>query len=206
MTNTFAMQHEIDVSDTLTALTHCRRMVLLRASTLLEPPADLPLAERGDVLPNLSALLMTSLEALKVAEEELREQRDRIAHQQAAMDEAVRHYRQIFRTAPLPVILTDRYGTIHDANAAAADLFRRDAQYLHRKPLAALVAAPSRDKFKSQLALMTEERPREWRLELRRSGDLGVEVWVTVGFVPDVGPSRSGLLCWMVHPRHVDDQ
>ena len=201
------MQHEIDATDTVSALAYCRRVVLQRASTLLDHPGDLPLAERAEALPNVSALLMTSLEELKVAEEELREQGDRLVNQQAAMEETVRHYRQIFEQAPLPVILTDRYGTIHDANLAAAELLRRDAQHLYRKPLAALVTTPSRDKFRVQLAMMmTDERPREWRLEVRRNGDLSVEVWATVGFVPDVGANRSGLLCWMVHPRRVDDQ
>lgn len=200
------MQHDIDATDTLSALTYCRRMVLQRASSLLDQPTDLPAAEQSEALPAVSALLMTSLEELKVAEEELREQGDRLANQQAIMDEAVRHYRLLFLHAPLPVILTDRYGTIHEANIAAAGLLRRDVTYLHRKPLAALVAESSRDKFRVQLAMMTEDRPREWRLELRRTGDVSVEVWATVGFVPNIGPSRGGLLCWMVHPRAVDDQ
>lgn len=200
------MQHDIEATDTLSALTYCRRMVLQRASALLDQPTDLPPAEQTEALPAVSALLMTSLEELKVAEEELREQGDRIASQQANMDEAVRHYRMLFVHAPLPVILTDRYGTIHEANAAAAELFRRDVQYLHRKPLAALIAAPSLDKFRVQLAMMTEDLPREWRLELRRTGDVSVQVWATVGFVPDVGPSHGGLLCWMIHPRAADDQ
>jgi PAS domain S-box-containing protein len=200
------MQHDIDATDTLSALTYCRRMVLQRASTLLDQPQDLPVAEQAEVLPNVSALLMTSLEELKVAEEELRDQADRLAAQQAAMDDAVRHYRSIFQNAPLPVVLTDRYGTIQDVNVAAAGLLRRDAHYLHRKPLAALVTAPSRDKFRVQLAMMTEDRPREWHLELRRNGDVSVDVWATVGFVPEVGPNGSGLLCWMVHPQRVEDQ
>ena len=200
------MQHDIEATDTLNALTYCRRMVLERASTLLDQPADTGCADLTEALPAVSALLMTSLEELKVAEEELREQGDRLAGQQAAMDEAVRHYRQLFQHAPLPVILTDRYGTIHEANSAAAELLRRDAHYLHRKPLAALVTAPSRDKFRVQLAMMTEDRSREWRLELRRNGDVSLEVSATVGFVPGVGPNRTGMLCWMVHPRTTDDE
>lgn len=200
------MQHDIEATDTLSALTYCRRMVLQRASALLDQPTDLPTAEQTEALPAVSALLMTSLEELKVAEEELREQGDRLANQQASMDDAVRHYRLLFLHAPLPVILTDRYGSIHEANIAAAALFRRDVHYLQRKPLAALVAEPSRDKFRVQLAMMTEDRSREWRLELRRTGDVSVQVWATVGFVPNVGPSRGGLLCWMVHPHAIDDQ
>ena len=200
------MQHDIDATDTLSALTYCRRMVLQRASTLLDQPADTGSELGMEALPALSALLMTSLEELKVAEEELREQGDRLANQQALMDEAVRHYRHLFQHAPLPIILTDRYGTIHEANSAAAELLRRDAHYLHRKPLAALVTAPSRDKFRVQLAMMTEDRPREWRLELCRNGDVSIEVRATVGFVPGVGPNRTGMLCWMVQRRAADDE
>lgn len=201
------MQHDIDAIDTLSALTYCRRIVLQRASTLLDGPAgNVPVRDQTEAFQNASALLMTSLEELRVAEEELREQGERLANQQAAMDDAVRHYRQVFQHAPLPVILTDRYGTIHEANVAAAQLFRRDPHYLHRKPLAALVTMPSRDQFRVQLAMMTEDRSREWRLELRRHGEVAVEVSATVGFVPDLGPNRSGLLCWMVHPRPAEDQ
>lgn len=200
------MHSEIDATDTLSALTYCRRVVLQRASTLLEQPEDLPIADRAAVLPNVSALLMTSLEELKVAEEELRDQGDRLATQQAAMDDAVQHYRRLFQQAPLPIILTDRYGTIQDANAAAANLLRRDAHYLHRKPLATLVEVPARETFRDQLGMMAEDQPKEWHLQLRRHGDLSVDVWATVGFVRDVGANHSGLLCWMVHPRHADDQ
>lgn len=200
------MQHEIDAIDTVSAIAYCRRMVLQRASALLDRPADSPAIGQPEALASVSALLMTSLETLKVAEEELREQKDRIANQQGAVDDAVRHYRQIFLRAPLPVILTDRYGTIHEVNIAAAELLRHEPGDLQRKPLAALITAPSHEKFRMQLGMMTEDRPREWRLELRRNGDVSAEVWVTVGHVPDIGPSRSGLLCWMVHPRPVDDQ
>ena len=200
------MQRDIEATDTLSALAYCRRMVLQRASSLLDAPADTRVPDRSDALPSVSALLMTSLEELKVAEEELREQGDRLVAQQKAMDEAIRQHRQIFQLAPLPVVLTDRYGTIHDVNVAATELFRRDAHYMHRKPLAAFVTVPSRDKFRTQLARMTEERPLEWRIELRRNGDVSVEVCATVGFLPDIGPNCSGLLCWMVHPRPADDQ
>jgi PAS domain-containing protein len=200
------MHHEIEATDTLSALTYCRRMVLQRASSLLDNADDLPSDQRADALPNVSALLMTSLEELKVAEEELRDQGDRLANQQAAMDDAVRHYREVFLRAPLPIVLTDRYGTIQDANAAAASLLRREAHYLHRKPLAALVATPSRDAFRVQLAMMADGEPKEWHLQLRRHGDVTVDVWATVGMVPEVGANRSGLLCWMVHPRPVEER
>lgn len=212
------MEYDINTTDTISSLAYCRRVVLQRASTLFAQPEDGSgdgsrngsrdgfRDGSGDGQPTVSALLMTSLEELKVAEEELRQQADQLAHRQSAIDEAVRHYRQVFQWAPLPIILTDRYGSIHDANAAAEQLLRREARYLYRKPLAALAAVPSRDKFRVQLAMMTEDRPREWCLELRRKGDVSVEVWATVGFVPETGPNRSGLLCWMVHPRTVDGE
>jgi PAS domain S-box-containing protein len=202
------MERDINISDTVSALAYCRRTVLQRASTLLTPTSadGQAVDELTDAQPGVAALLMTSLEELKVAEEELREQADQLANRQSVIDDAVRHYRQIFQRAPLPVILTDRYGSIHDANVAAEQLLRREARYLYRKPLAALAATPSRDKFRVQLAMMTEDRPREWRLELRRNGDVPVEVWATVGFVPEAGPNRSGLLCWMIHPRTADER
>ena len=89
-----AMINNLDGNDTLEALVHCRRSVLQRATTLLEGPADIPFVERFDAIPSLSALLTTSLEELKVAEEELRVQNSVLEAQRATVDDRVRHYRQ----------------------------------------------------------------------------------------------------------------
>jgi PAS domain S-box-containing protein len=191
----------LDGNDTLEALVHCRRTVLKRAMTLMEEPADIPFAERIDAIPSLSALLTTSLEELKVAEEELRNQNEKLIAQRMATEEQTRYYRQLFLHSPAPAFVTDFYGTIQESNLAAARLFRREASHLERKPLAALLAPERREAFRRQLTLIskTVDGVRDWQLVMQRVGDLPVTVHAAVEVVPEVGATRSGLLYWMLH-------
>jgi PAS domain-containing protein len=192
---------KLDGNDTLEALVKCRRIVLLRATTLLDEPAEVPLTERSDAIPSLSALLMTSLEELKVAEEELREQNERLIEQRSAADEHIRYYRQLFLFAPTPAFVTDFYGTIQESNIAAAKLFRREASHLEHKPFAALLAPDRREAFRRQLNLIasTVDGVRDWPLMMQRVGDVPVAVHAAVEVVPNVGATKSGLLYWMLH-------
>jgi PAS domain S-box-containing protein len=195
------MINNLDGSDALEALVHCRRTVLQRATTLFEAPGDIPFVERADAIPSLSALLTTSLEELKVAEEELREQNEQLIAQRSTTDEQTRHYRLLFLHAPAPAFVTDLYGTIQESNLAAARLFRREAQHLERKPLAALLAPDRREAFRRQLTLIakTVDGVRDWPLTMQRMGDVPVLVHAAVEVVPGVGATRSGLLYWMLH-------
>jgi PAS domain S-box-containing protein len=195
------MIDNLDGNDTLEALIHCRRTVLRRAMTLMEEPADIPFAERVDAIPSLSALLTTSLEELKVAEEELREQNEKLLAQRAATEEHTRYYRQLFLHSPSPAFVTDFYGTIQESNLAAAKLFRREASHLERKPLAALLPADRREAFRRQLTLVSKavDGVRDWTLIMQRVGDVPVTVHAAVEVVPQVGATKAGLLYWMLH-------
>lgn len=195
------MIDNLDRNDTLEALVHCRRTVLQRATALMDGPTDVPFLERFDAIPSLSALLTTSLEELKVAEEELREQNEKLLAQRAATEEQTRYYRLLFQHAPAPAFVTDFYGTIQESNLAAARLFRRQANHLERKPLAALVSPDRRESFRRQLPLIasTVDGVRDWPLLMQRVGDVPVLVHAEVTVVPNVGATKSGLLYWMLH-------
>jgi len=184
--------------DTVTALSRCRLTVMERATAMMQPQAAIPFAEQFDALPKVSAMLMTTLEELKVAEEELRRQNDLLLAQRAATDEVARHYRQLFLHGPLPAFVTDSYATIQEANIAAARVFRREAEHLHGKPLSAMMPAEHRESFRRQLSLMPADGVRDWRLVLHRVGDLPVSVNAAVQLVPGVGRARNGLLCWVL--------
>ena len=137
--------------DNVGAIARCRHFVLKRANELLRDQSGIPVVERADTLPGVSGLLMTSLEALKVAEEELRVQNTLIESQRAATDNRVRHYRQLFLYAPSPTFITDIYGTIQEANLEAARFFgaRRDfSSASHSSPFSAPnTAKSSGDRF-----------------------------------------------------------
>ena len=187
----------VESVDTIGAIARCRYHVLKRADELLGQVPDAP----DDRLPGVSGLLMTSLEELKVAEEELRVQNSVLEAQRAGVDERVRHYRQLFLYLPMPAFITDTYATVREANLAAANLFRREASQLERKPLATLLANDYREEFRRQLArASSNDIVRDWRLVIKRLGDVAVEVHATVSRIPDVGPTASGLMYWLLTP------
>jgi PAS domain S-box-containing protein len=184
--------------DTVGAIARARYMVLKRADEILN---DQPVSvtERADVVPNLSALLMISLEELKVAEEELRVQNATLETQRVAVNDKVRHYRQLFMYSPAPTFVTDVYGTIQEANLAAAQLFRREAPHLEGKPLVTLLAPEYREEFKRQLPRMTAgDGVRDWQLVIKRIGDVPLEARAMVQLVPEIGHTGSGVLYWML--------
>jgi PAS domain S-box-containing protein len=191
--------------ETIGAIARCRYIVLKRADEILGDRPGIPVVERADALPNVSALLMTSLEELKVAEEELRLQNSVLEAQRAGVDERVRHYRQLFMYSPAPAFVTDVYGTIQEVNRSAANLFRREARNLERKPLVTLLAAEHREEFRRQLPRAATAGVRDWRLVVKRLGDLPLEVHATVQLVPGLGATGSGLLYWMLAIRETSE-
>ncbi len=196
------MLAETESNPTLSALARCRHTVLTRASEVLDGSSDCPPAHRADALPAVTGLLMTSLEELKVAEEELREQNALLGAARAAEDERLFHYRNLFLHSPLPVLITDLYATILETNLAASELFRREGRYLERKPMAALVEVGQRDAFRKQVSrLAADSMVTDWRLVLHRMGDTPVEVRATVSVVPLLGATSSGVLYWLFDTR-----
>jgi len=186
-------------TDTVEAIARCRYTVLRRADEILRDEPGIPVVQRADALPGVSALLVTSLEELKVAEEELRVQNNALEAQRAAVDERVRHYRQLFLFSPAPTFVTDLYGTIQEANLAAAELFRREASHLDGKPLVTLLASEYREEFRRQLTRMPAgDGIRDWRLVVKRMGDLPLRVHAMVRLVPGIGHTGSGVLYWML--------
>jgi len=189
---------DIEPMEMIGAIARCRYLVLKKADEILRDQSDFATQAQADALPSVSALLMTSLEELKVAEEELRVQNAALEAQRATVDERVRHYRQLFLYSPAPTFVTDVYGTIQEANLAAANLFRREARYLERKPLVTLLAPEQREEFRRQLPRVTVDGVRDWRLVVRRVGDLPIEAHATVRLVPEIGATNSGVLYWML--------
>jgi len=188
--------------DTVDALARARWFAMEKATALLQPcESDTPTAS-SERISGILGLLVTSLEELKVAEEELRQQNTALIEQRAANDERTRHYRQLFLYAPVPLVVTDIFGTIQEANNGAASLFHREADYLKRKPMAALIPTADRDEFRRRLARLLEaDGPKDWTLNVVRNGDVPVQVRALVSRIPDIGPTRSGMLYWLIWPE-----
>ncbi|MGH7620620.1 MAG: PAS domain-containing protein [Gemmatimonadaceae bacterium] len=182
------------------ALARYRHTVLLRTSELLsDSAAPVPPSDRADAFPAATRLLMSSLEELKVAEEELREQNATLVAMRAAEDRRLFYYRRLFLDSPAPAFITDLNGTIIETNLEMAALLRREAPLLEGKPLVALIMPDDRAKFRKQLArLVTLGSLREMGLTLGRMGDLPINVTASVKIVPGLGPTRSGVLYWQL--------
>jgi PAS domain-containing protein len=192
---------QISTSATLDALVRCRHTVLTRANELIDRSVTTSIDPAPDALPALTGLLMTSLEELKVAEEELREQNSQLAERRADEERQLYHYRQLFLQLPMPAMITDLYATIQQINDAAGQLFRREARHLERKPFAALLATSQRDHFRRQIARIGPDTPlTDWRLQLNRVGDLPLESHATVKLIPNLGATGSGVLYWVFRP------
>src|SRR5579864_5176587 len=101
--------HSVDPAQ---QLTQYRASLLRRANNVLNADSEIPLPERYDALPQVSALLATSLEELKVAEEELVEQNEELIATRASLEADLRYYAQLFDLAPCALLISDVYGSI----------------------------------------------------------------------------------------------
>jgi PAS domain S-box-containing protein len=183
---------------TLEALSRYRLTALHHATTLFNDDGtfrlDAPLAGTNDV----AGLVVSALEALKVAEAELRAQNAALVAERSAVDERTRYYKELFLQSPAPILVTDIFGTICDANIAAGRLFRRQPEFLVRKPVVAMVPTDRREEFRRQFShLLPQDGPRDWPLTVVRQGDVPVNVRATVSLVSGLGPTSSGVLYWL---------
>jgi PAS domain S-box-containing protein len=78
-------------------------------------------------------------EELMVAEEELRAQLDELGRMGLRLEAERERYADLFERAPDAYLVTDRFGVIRDANAAAVQLFCLELRYLRGKPISAFV-------------------------------------------------------------------
>ncbi len=114
----------------------------------------------------------TSLEELRVAEEELRQQNEELEAAQAAEAEARQRYQELFEEAPDAYLVTDLDGQITAANRAAIALFGLEARFLLGKPLTTYLATDEVAEFRRELSLLKQEGEKtNWEVRLRpRSG------------------------------------
>jgi PAS domain S-box-containing protein len=181
-----------------------RQRLLRESHRVLLPAEGAPAVERLETVAKLSQVLVSSLEELKVAEEELLEQNDELARSQTEAELRLASARALFELAPVALVLTDRHGAIRQANQAACALFCRDAYALERKPLAALVPRTTRAQFREGLArlLTVTEGATDWQFTVERATDVPVVVSAAVRFVPH--PALGNALYWSLRPLRVE--
>jgi PAS domain S-box-containing protein len=192
------MTIEAGSSAPLEALTRYRLAMIRQVTALCNDDGTLRTDAASSAKQVLLSLLAASLKELQVAEEELRASSAALLAERSSGHERTRHYRELFAQSPAPTLVTDVFGTVCEANFAAGRLFRRAPEFLVRKPIAALVPATRRDEFRRQFShLSPEDGPRDWHFTICRQGDVPLNVCATVSLVSGLGPTSSGVLCWL---------
>jgi PAS domain S-box-containing protein len=134
-------------------------------------------------------------EELSVAEEELRAQLDELGQMGLRLEAERERYADLFERAPDAYLVTDRFGVVRDANAAAVQLFCVEMRFLRGKPMSAFVDPTEVRQMNAALDVLERGATRVLELSMRpRSGsDLRVVAHVSL-------TSRGQRLLWILRP------
>jgi PAS domain S-box-containing protein len=143
--------------------------------TELQAQAAEPVSiSRKQLLEALGAL-QESLQELDAVEAELAQQNEELIIAREALERERHRYRELFDLAPVAYLITDAHANVEEANRTAAALFGLSSGLLHGKPLAQMVAAADRLRFRAFLQDLRRSsgvREAEVALEGRRRGRL----------------------------------
>ena len=182
-----------------------RQMLLKHTGELLCSEDSLVRQADDEREAKLSAILVSSLEELKVAEEELVERTEALADLRDELEQRVRGAHQLFDLAPACLLVTDIYGTILDANRASQQLLKRDRDALERQPMARFIAADGRRSFREELGrVVTSDGVNDWRLQLLRPTAGALTVSATVRLVKPPAARSAQRLFWSIRVLEPD--
>lgn len=189
----------IGTDSLITAFSQQRQTLLQHTGNLLCGESAPVRQLDGQREAKLSAILVTSLEELKVAEEELVERTEALADLRDELEQRVRGAYQLFDLAPACLLVTDTYGTILDANRACQQLLKRDLASLERRPVARFIPIDDRRRFRDALGrVVANEGVNEWRLSLVRPTAGPLTVTATVCLVKGAGAGGQQRLFWSI--------
>jgi PAS domain S-box-containing protein len=123
-------------------------------------------AETGTTLAEALEAFSTTLEELRVAEVELREQNDQLALAHQAAENERHRYQELFDTAPDAYLVTDPYGLIQEGNRAAGELLGLPADLMIGKPLVLYVRDEDHRLFREFLESLKVGIPEPRELEI----------------------------------------
>jgi PAS domain S-box-containing protein len=150
----------------------------------------------NETLGELSALL----EALQVADAELREQNEELTGTRETLEREHQRYRDLFEFAPDGYLLTDLSGKIIEYNQVTARLLNIPVEFLVGKPLAAYIYIEDRREFRRRLTELARgdfspggNRIEDWELRLQPRSNPPFYIQVTVA-----AGREDGELRWML--------
>lgn len=137
--------------------------------------------------------LEKALEELRVAQEQLVENRDRIEQMQAELTQQYERYRSLFDEMPDAYVITEPDTRITDANKAAAELLNVSQRFLVGKALSVFVCE-NRVRFLQEATRAAEVAgTSEFAVRIRPRERAPLEVAARV-------TSGTGTLRWVVRP------
>jgi PAS domain-containing protein len=174
-----------------------RQQLLTRVSQAFPEQVVATDADKAEAL---GQCLMTSLEELKVAEEEMLNQQMELLATKAESDRSITYWRAMFDLAPVPLMLTTSDGVIRASNHAAAEMLTRDVYHLEGKPFAALVNQAMRAEFRSHLKRVVDAGGVEaWSLVLDRKTREPIRVEAKIQLVPSALTGTMAMY-WAIRP------
>jgi signal transduction histidine kinase/PAS domain-containing protein len=165
-------------------------------------------AREAELPPALRSLAATAVhdleqgaEELRVTNQEIRQQSEMLASTTAVLQMERARFRRLFDLGPDPCVVTDLHGGIVDCNRACAKLLDRDRNLLHRKPLAALLAADSVRPFRAALVRLERlEEVRDLELQLLTRAADTIPVSVRAAQLPAT-PDEEARIVWSMRDQ-----
>jgi len=119
-------------------------------------------------------------EELAVAEEELRTQNEELNLAHVLIDAERHRYRELFFSAPVPYLVTDKHGTVVEGNQALAALLGKRVEWLCGKPLIVFAKDISRRRIRNLILRLNAGEDRAAARVILAVPDVAVPVRVTV--------------------------
>jgi PAS domain-containing protein len=190
--------------DLITSFAQQRQVLLKHTADILRNDTLAPETASDERESRLSAILVSSLEELKVAEEELLERTEALAKMRDELEQRIHGTRQLFELAPVCLLVTDVYGSIAEANRACVQLLKRDLAELRRQPMARFIAPDERRSFRDSLGrVVAADGVSDWRFLLIRPTDSALRVSAAVQVLRNAGTDVGTRLLWSL--RVVDE-
>ncbi|HKW47260.1 MAG TPA: PAS domain-containing protein [Gemmatimonadaceae bacterium] len=188
----------ITSDDLITTFAQQRQVLLKHTADILRSDlSSKPGSEEREA--RLSAILVSSLEELKVAEEELVERTEALAKLRDDLERQIHGARQPFEFAPVCLLVTDAYGNIIEANRACELMMKRDSSALARQPIARFIPPDERRNFRDGLArVVSAEGVNDWRFLLVRPTDSVLAVSAAVQVMKNPEGMTGARLVWSI--------
>ena len=144
------------------------------------------------------AQLLSALEELSLAEEELRAQHETLLETHRHFELERERYHTLFHLAPDPYLVTDENGSIQEANAAASELLGVASAHLVHKPFSAFIDSQARRELNAYLSGSARSgRLDKWALGIEKRDGRIIPVEATVSTLPSRAEGRHSL-CWLL--------